>query len=322
MIKSHSSTTLVESPHKHLAHITTWGESPKYLQVTSHEHPDPHSEEIKIRVDGAALHKLVFLRGSGKHYSAKHLPHTPGVDGVGTTPDGQQVYFFNFEEGKGSFAEYVNIAKENIFTLPPGTDKYQIAALVNPAMSSWMALKRRTVELPHNFSVLIMGATSLSGTLAISMARALGAGHVIGCARDEKKMADLDLDEAIHLCDDVADTDFSSLEHVDIILDYLYGPPAARLLTTLKSSKTIQFIQIGDLAGPQLVLHSKAIRSKKLIMTGSGVGSWSMEELREELPDLLAALASSEPQRLQVVPLRYIEEAWTDHNPGRMVFVP
>lgn len=322
-INVHQATELpLIKPLIHLAQVSVWGAAPQYLQAAAPELPSQDSDEVQIQVRGSAAHMLVRLRASGKHYSAKSLPHTPGVDGVGITSEGQRVYFMKFGEDLGSFAEIVNIPRKNVFPLPFDTDELQVAALVNPAMSSWMALRRRTIRLPQNFSVLIMGATSLSGTVAIQISRALGAGRVIGCARDRKKLAERDFDEVIPLQDCVKETDFSSLPHVDIILDYLYGQPAAQVLVGLKSSKLVQYLQIGDLASPEIVLPSKAIRSKNVMMIGSGIGSFTMDELRQELPDLLKAIRTLPQFKSNVAPLSSIENLWNKGNGDRLVFVP
>jgi NADPH:quinone reductase-like Zn-dependent oxidoreductase len=245
------------------------------------------------------------------------------VDGVGLTPDGEEVYFSTLDENMGSYAEVVNVLKRNTFPLPRGVDGLQVAALVNPVMSSWMALRKRAVTLPDQFSVLILGATSLSGTLAISVARALGAGKVIGVARNQNKLDNLPLDQTICLQDPATETDFSSLGHVDIILDYVYGSPAAHLLTSLEpSSRLVQYFQIGDLASPHILLPSKAIRSTRLLMCGSGIGSWSFDELRDELPEMVRAVAALPHQNLNVVPLRQIETAWKQVSLDRTVFIP
>ena len=46
---------------------------------------------------------------------------------------------------------------------------------MNPAMSSWVALRRR-VQLTPGQSVLVLGATGNAGTMAVQVARRLGAG--------------------------------------------------------------------------------------------------------------------------------------------------
>ncbi|KAJ9610431.1 hypothetical protein H2200_005208 [Cladophialophora chaetospira] len=306
----------------HVACITAWGESPKYLEVPAPESPDPETDNVQVRVKAAAVHKLVHLRASGRHYSAKSLPHIPGVDGIGVTSAGNEVYFFTFGENSGSYAEVVNISRQNLFTLPSGADRLQIAGLVNPAMSSWMALRRRTITLPEKFTVLILGATTISGILAAPIARQLGAGKVIGCARNQEKLDTLGLDQTIRLCDPATATDFSCVPHVDIILDYLYGPPAAHFLGSLKTSCLVQYINIGDVASPHMTLHSKVARSSKIMMSGAGVGSWSINELREEMPKLLRVMTTLTPQSLNVLPLSKIETAWDPTSAHRTIFVP
>ncbi|KIW03036.1 uncharacterized protein PV09_05689 [Verruconis gallopava] len=305
------------SQMKH-AIITAWEEPPKFVDTAAPQ-LDPVDDKVLIRVEAAAAHQLVRLRASGKHYSVKTLPHVPGVDGVGTTPDGQNVYFFTFAPAPGSFAEFVRVPKGNVTPLPDGLDKIQVAALVNPVMSSWMALRRRTFCRPPNFTVLILGATSTSGRLAISVARALGAGRVIGCARNEESLARLGLDQAIRLREPVTETDFSDLQDVDVVLDYVYGQAAAHLLSTIKCTRRVQFIQIGSLSGPTIDLPAHTIRSKNISLIGSGIGSWADEELREELPDLLQAMTKFETVTLNVVPLSEIERHWSEGK-DRTVF--
>ena len=317
-----TSPIITTTTRMHFAHVKAWGESPKYLEGDTPAYPAPESGYTQIKVHGAALHSLVRLRISGKHYSAQTLPHMPGVDGVGRTSDGKDVYFFVFFLNCGSFAEIINIPKENVFPLPVGLDKLQVAAFVNPLMSSWMALRRRTSVLPPQFSVLILGATSLSGQLAIPIAKALGAGRVIGCSRSIEKVSNLDLDQFVCLEDLVTETDFSLLGEVDIILDYMYGEPAAHLLASLRSTRLVQYIQIGDLASRETILPSHVIRGKNLTMAGSGLGSFSMEELRAELPDMLVAMKELKPRELNIIPLSQVESRWNEVDSGRVVFVP
>jgi len=83
-----------------------------------------------------------------------------------------------------------------------------------------MALRTRTTNFPEKHTVLIMVATSASGSIAICLARSLGAGKVIGVARNLAKLAELDLDETIQLMDPVEKTDFSNLGDVDVVLHY------------------------------------------------------------------------------------------------------
>lgn len=306
----------------HIAQVEHWGEPPKYTTVATPEPPNPSSDNVQIKVSATAIHNLVRLRASGTHYSAKTLPHVPGVDGVGTTAEGEEAYFFDFHGSSGTFADVVTVPKANVFPLPTGADPIQVSALVNPAMSSWLALRKRAFYLPRHFSVLILGATSTSGRLAIPIARALGAGRIVGCARNQDTLDTLDLDSTIVLRDPVKSTDWSSLGHIDVILDYLYGPPTEHLLHSIKATKLTQYINIGGLAGPTITLHSKVVRSSKVVMLGSGIGSWSDDEIREEMPDLLKAIVSLPVPKIEVDRLHEIETVWGRKGDERIVLVP
>ena len=61
---------------------------------------------------------------------------------------------------------------------------------MNPAMSSWVALRRR-IEFQPGQSVLVLGATGNAGRLAVQIARHLGAGRVIAAGRAPDRLAAL-----------------------------------------------------------------------------------------------------------------------------------
>lgn len=304
----------------HAAQVSEWGKPPTYVEITKPAVPPADSGLVQIQVTAMGVHRVVRSRAAGQHYSAKSLPHLPGTDGVGTTPDGQQVFFSNL--GGGSFSEFVNVPKAAVVPLATGADPIQYAALVNPAFSSWMALTQRCTTLPPGFSVVVMGATSASGRLAVHFARTLGAGKVIGCARDQKALAEAGLDETIVLADPVESTDFSKAENVDVILDYMYGPPVVQLLKALKPTKPVQYVQIGSLAALDFSLPSEILRSKDITMRGSGPGSWGLSALGKELPSIVKGMVAMKPQQVNVVPLKDIETAWDAPVQGRLVFVP
>ena len=205
--------------------------------------------------------------------------------------------------------------------LPSGVDPQQAAALVNPGLSSWMAMKARTQNLPNNFSVFIMGATSASGAIAISLARSLGAAKVIGCARNVEAMSTLGLDESIQLQSTISETEFSKAADVDLILDYLYGPPTEHLFKSLKVSKPLQYVHIGSLAGPEISLPGSILRSTDLTIRGSGPGAFSYEALNAEVPRLLEAFKGIKSSALKIVSLSEVEKTWSEKG-DRTIFVP
>lgn len=154
---------------------------------------------------------------------------------------------------------FINVPKSA--AVPIGNmNPLQAAGLTNPGFSSWMALKKHVDWniAPNNFTVLILGATSASGTLAITLARDLGATNVIGLARNLKALDALGLDDSVEL--KPTDTYFSNIGDVDVMLDYLYGNATEQLFKYLASaqlSRPLQYVQISSLAGLDITLPGK-----------------------------------------------------------------
>ncbi|KAK1062447.1 hypothetical protein LTR74_010286 [Friedmanniomyces endolithicus] len=302
----------------HQAQVQEWGQAPKCIEA-SETAPEP--DETRITVLATGVHQVVRSRAAGKHYSSGTPPHVPGVDGVGKTDDGQLVYWFSME--CGTMADHVNIPKRNVRSLPKRTDPIQAAGIVNPALSSWMAFKTRTENLPEDFTVLIVGATSASGRVAISLSRALGAKKVIGAARNKSVLDTLGLDTTVVLADKPEDTKWSSLGDVDVILDYVYGPVTAHLLASLNSRRPTQYVHIGGLSGQKLFLPGAILRSKNLTIRGSGPGAWRMQDVAESIDELLEVVKGIPEQPIKLVKLKDTEAVWDEPvTAGRLVIEP
>ncbi len=73
--------------------------------------PQPAPGQTLINVRAAAISHVVKARASGRHYSFDgNLPFVPGIDGVGTTPQGQRVYFAFPTAPFGSMAQRAPVA--------------------------------------------------------------------------------------------------------------------------------------------------------------------------------------------------------------------
>jgi NADPH:quinone reductase-like Zn-dependent oxidoreductase len=118
------------------------------------------------------------------------LPLVPGIDGVGRDPEGGLRYFLLPDSATGTMADHTVIDTRRSVLLPSDTDPVAVAAALNPAMSSWIALRRR-IEFPAGASVLVLGATGNAGRMAIQVARHLGAGRVVAAGRDPDRLAAL-----------------------------------------------------------------------------------------------------------------------------------
>jgi NADPH:quinone reductase-like Zn-dependent oxidoreductase len=313
--------------------VTSFAEPPHYQPF---EIPVPRDGEVLVDVLAAGLHPRVRSGAAGKHYtSSGTLPMIPGVDGVGRTQDGRLLYFAADDDTLGTMADKALVDPRRSIELPDGTDVAKVAAAMNPAMSSWVALRRR-VPLTPGQSVLVLGATGNAGAMAVRVARRLGAGRVIGAGRDHGRLRALvpaGADDVVQLTGDADATSralAAAAAEADIVLDYLWGEPAQRAIMALLTarcdrSRPLDWIQIGAVAGPSIELPSVALRSANFRLQGSGQGSVSPRGYLAELPSLVEEITSGTIEvQARSMPLTGVEQAWTANEvPGeRVVLVP
>ncbi|MEU4557131.1 zinc-binding alcohol dehydrogenase family protein [Actinoplanes sp. NPDC023936] len=307
----------------HAAVLSSFDAPPVYR-----DHPEPvatGADEMVVEVLAAGLHHLTRAKATGSHYSGTGaLPLIPGADGVVRDPSGQLRYAVLDDTSAGTFADRTVIDARRSVVLPQDSDPVLIAAAMNPGMSSWVALRRRVAFTPGQ-RVLIIGATGNAGRMAVQVAKLFGAGHVIAAGRDAARLATLPALGADQTCtfdriDEAAD--------VDVVLDYVWGEPAATAmipLLTARSDRTapLAWIQIGSMGGATAPVPSVALRSARLQILGSGIGSVPARDFIAELPELAAAVAQgSIDVRARAVPLADIAQAWTAGTDDRIVLVP
>jgi NADPH:quinone reductase-like Zn-dependent oxidoreductase len=307
--------------------VTEFGSSPAYAE--SAEPVAGPGEEI-LEVVAAALHPRVRSQAAGSHYtSTDELPLIPGVDGVGRRSDGSLAYFVLGDGPLGSMAERVAVDTRRMVPLPAGVDPVAIAAAMNPAMSSWLALRRRA-HLEPGQSVLILGATGSAGQLAVQIAKHLGAAHVVAAGRDQQTLDSLEAlgaDELVSLAgdsDDAAERVGRAAADVDVAVDYLWGRPAERTIPALLAARAdpgrrLDWVQVGAITGPELTIASALLRGANLALMGSGQGSVSTREIVQELVPLAAEVtAGTFTLNTEVRALADVESVWTEpSNPRR-----
>jgi NADPH:quinone reductase-like Zn-dependent oxidoreductase len=318
----------------HAAVVTSFEEPPHYQEM---EVPTPADDDQRlVDVLAVGLHPRVRSGASGQHYSSDgRLPMVPGVDGIGQLHDGARVYFVTDDALPGPMADKAVIDMRRTVTLPINADVIRIAAAMNPAMSAWVALRRR-VPIEPGQSVLVLGATGNAGTMAVQVAQRLGAGRVVGAGRDLERLnalADLGADEVVQLTGDAAVTAAAlgkAAGDVDIVIDYLWGKPAEAAIMALLTarsdrSRAMNWIQIGAVAGPTIELPSVALRSANFRLQGNGQGAVSIAAYLAELPSLIDEIdAGNLGIAPRTVPLSQVEAAWMAPDvPGeRTVIVP
>lgn len=308
------------------------GELPKYTEVF----PEPvvkNDNELLILVKASAVKNLDKMRAGGTHYSVQNdvwSPKVVGGDGVGLLADGTRVYAVGVS---GMIAEKATIQKDRMVRLPSNIDDATAAALPNAVMGSAMALRFRA-GLQMGKTVLVNGATGVTGKIAVQLAKHYGAGKVIVTGRNEgalQELLSLGADEIIVMKQDDEERLYSQIKNlhkaspVDVVIDYLWGQSAALILSALKSdggfSHRTRFITVGAMAGETIALSSSILRSTDILLSGSGLGSWTREEVgllvSGILPEMFRLAAQGEIKIDTVtVALKDIEAAWDMHIDG------
>lgn len=312
------------------------GEIPRYADIPA---PEPQNdEEVLVSVKAVALKHFDKSRAKGTHYSNegdKQAAKVIGGDGVCVLPDGVRVYALG---ASGMMAEKATVEKDRIVPLPSGLDDITAAALPNAVIGAAMALRFRAGIEPGD-TVLVNGATGFTGRVAVQIARHYGAGRIIATGRNPQslqELLDLGADEVIST--QLTDGELTGrLQQVhgatplNVIIDYLWGHTAEMILASLKGKGTFtprtRFVSVGAVTGDSIRLSAASLRSIDLQLSGSGLGSWTKQQVRalfsEILPEMFQLAADG---RLKVetveVALRDIGKLWDVEVPdGRRLVV-
>ncbi len=314
--------------------VTSFASAPRYQEFPA---PVPAGgSEMLIDVLAAGLHPRVRSEADGSHYtSTGELPLVPGIDGVGRGPDGLLRYFILPDTAMGAMAEQTIIDTRRSVVLPESSDPIAVAAAMNPAMSSWVALRQR-VRFQAGQNVLVLAATGNAGQMAVQVAKLFGASTIIGAGRGADRLAGLAALGATGTVllegdpGDIARRLGQAAADADVVIDYLWGQPTAAAMLAVVTDRAdrarpLTWIEIGSVAGSTAAIPAAALRAARLQIVGSGQGSVSTREFLAELPALAEQITNGTFDiRAQPVPLADVEQAWADSADSgqRFVLVP
>jgi len=297
--------------------------------------PAAGRDEALVRVRAASLKAIDRQLASGSHYaSPRELPVVCGTDGVGELEDGTRVFFGGPRRPYGAMAERTVMPRAFCFPVPAGIDDDFAAALPNPGVSAWLSLTHRA-KLAAGETVLILGATGVTGQLAVEIAKLLGAKRVIGAGRNARvlgKLRELGADATIQLnqpeeslkeafAREAEDAGF------DVIIDYVWGRPTEMLLAAItksefaKVTKETRLVQVGDGAGATIALPAAVLRSTALTILGTA-GIPAREVLVDAMQQVMTRAARRELRiETERVALGEIESVWQRRESGRRIVV-
>jgi NADPH:quinone reductase len=229
--------------------ITEFG-GPEVLRLTDLPDPEPADGLLLVDVASAGVNYADTHQVEDSYLSKTTLPLVPGSEVVGTTPDGQRVAAFALT---GGYCEKALVHPSAAFPLPDGVSDGQALSLMVQGLTAWHLLRTST-HLQPGESVVVHAAAGGVGTLAVQLAKAWGAGRVIGVASSpEKRELASSLGADVTVDAGAADLK-SALEEanggtkVDVVLEMVGGPtfdaslaalaPFGRLATFGMASRT------------------------------------------------------------------------------------
>jgi NADPH:quinone reductase-like Zn-dependent oxidoreductase len=299
--------------------------------------PIPGEGEVLIKVSAAALKPVDRQMAAGTHYaSPREFPVVCGIDGVGRLEDGSRVFFGGPRRPYGAMAEHTVVRRAQCFSVPQELDDVTAAAIPNPGVSAWLSLQH-SAKLTAGETVLILGATGVTGKLAVQIAKILGAGRIVAAGRNAQALStlhELGADSTIRL--DERDDELIAAfrreareKRFDVIIDYLWGRPTEALLTAITGSEfareesEIRLVEVGESAGSSITLPAAVLRSTALTIRGTG-GMPSWDKLTDAFQQVMNKVAAGTLRiDTERVPLSEIEDAWErDAHAHRLVVIP
>ena len=272
--------------------------------------PQVGPEEILVRVKACALNHLdIWLRQGIPGYKIV-LPHISGCDvsGViekvgtaysGNLTPGQSVFVMpgmscgncaeclvgkdnrcsNYQifgaQRNGGYAEYVNVPSINVFPLPENLTFEQGAAFPLVSVTAWHMV-RTLGDVQPGETVLIMGAGSGVGCMAIQMANLLGARVIttVGTTDKVEKAKMLGADEVLNHSEENVAERISSLTQgrgVNVVIEHIGQKVWENCLRSLGPGGRL--VTCGATSGGAASFDVRYLYSRQLTIIGAYMGT-------------------------------------------------
>lgn len=215
--------------------ITEFG-GPEALQLAELPDPVPGAGEVLIDVSRAGVNYADTHQTENSYVSEAKLPLVPGNEVVGKVGDRRVAAFL--PAGGGAYAEKAVTNQASVLDMPEEVDDVTALGLMVQGTTAAVLL-RRTTHLEPGESVVVHAAAGGVGSLAVQLAKSMGAGRVIATASTpEKRQLALDLgaDAAV----DPATEDLTAAlreanegKRVDIVLEMTGGRVTDQSLAAL-----------------------------------------------------------------------------------------
>ncbi|WCB92000.1 Quinone oxidoreductase 1 [Baekduia alba] len=205
---------------------------PEVLELVELPVPEPTEGQVLIRVSRAGLNFADTHQREDEYVQKQALPLIPGSEVAGVRTDtGERVVAL---VGHGGYAEYALAPADRVFPIPDRLDDGTALALLLQGLTAWH-LYRTCARLSGegSESVLVVSGAGGVGSLAVQLAKPLGAGRVIATASSpEKRDLCLELGADAAIDGDASDPELlrnriigaNDGREVDVVLEMAGGP--------------------------------------------------------------------------------------------------
>jgi len=234
--------------------------------------PVPDAGQLLIRVHAAGINRPDLLQRQG------HYPPPPGApDTLGLEVSGEVVTAAGRWQrgdrvcallGGGGYAQYVAVDARHVLPIPDACDFIQAAALPETVFTVFANLFEHG-QLKAGETLLLHGATSGIGVMAIQQAKAAGA-RVLATARGADKAAQarsLGADIAVDTCAGSFVEAAKAAGGVDVSLDMVGASVFADTLSVLNHGGRI--VYIASQGGSTLEVPVFELMRRQAVLTGS-----------------------------------------------------
>ncbi|WP_208108668.1 NAD(P)H-quinone oxidoreductase [Cognatilysobacter terrigena] len=242
------------------------------LHAVIADRPEPGPGQLLVRVRAAGVNRPDILQREGRYPPPSGAPSTLGLEiagevvrGAGRWKEGDRVCALL---GGGGYAEYAVVDARHALPIPGDLDFVHAAAIPETAFTVYANVFEHGALKPAE-TLLVHGATSGIGVMAIRMAKAAGA-RVIATARGADKAAaarEVGADVAV----DTTNEDFGAIAKahggIDVALDMVGAPYFAKTLDALNTGGRI--VYIASQGGDMLEVPVWALMRKRAVLTGS-----------------------------------------------------
>jgi NADPH2:quinone reductase len=157
---------------------------PEVLKLVDIDRPEPKDGEVLVRVERSGINFADTHQRENTYLSRFEVPLIPGGEVGGVIEDtGERVVAMT---GTGGYAEYVAVPREQVIPVPEGVDYGTALALLIQGLTAWH-LFRTSAKIQQGESVVVISGAGGVGSLAVQLAKPMGAGRVIATASSEEK---------------------------------------------------------------------------------------------------------------------------------------